>query len=49
MEAGECGCPVIHHWDPSLSPDEKLCVPQDELSQITLTSSNVLHKMEYEI
>lgn len=32
MEAlAEKGCSVIHHWDPSLSPDERLQKLQDEL------------------
>lgn len=44
MEAlEERGCPVIHHWDPSLSPDERLQKLQDELlADYFLTSSNAV-------
>ncbi|NLO57666.1 MAG: LUD domain-containing protein, partial [Synergistaceae bacterium] len=44
MEAlAERGCPVIHHWDPSLSPEERLQKLQDELlADYFLTSSNAV-------
>ena len=44
MEALEKkGCSVIHHWDPSLSPDERLQKLQDELlADFFLTSCNAL-------
>ena len=44
MEAlAEKGCSVIHHWDPSLSPNERLQKLQDELlADFFLTSCNAL-------
>jgi hypothetical protein len=39
----ERGCTVIHHWTPSLSPEERLNVLQEELlAEYFLTSSNAL-------
>lgn len=44
MEAlAEKGCKVIHHWDPSLSPEERLQTLQDELlADFFLTSCNAI-------
>ncbi len=39
----ERGCKVIHHWDPSLSPEERRDALQQELlADFFLTSSNAL-------
>lgn len=41
----ERGCTVIHHWDPSLSPEERTQKLQDELlADFFLTSSNAVTK-----
>lgn len=39
----ERGCTVIHHWDPSLSPEQRLKTLEDELlADFFLTSSNAV-------